>query len=79
MMTAGNWLKRAIVMAMFGMLDSAAFYGEAYDHFKQNLFRRETFSKISRDGLMKKYAPYLGVLFLVGYTVFVLCLFLLQR
>ena len=39
-MTANNWFKRIIVLAMFGMLDGAAFYGEAYAHFKDSMLKK---------------------------------------
>jgi len=78
-MTASNWFKRIIVLAMFGMLDSAAFYGEAYTHFKDSMLKREVFGRISLAEILELFSPYFGVLFLLGYTVFVLFFFGFQK
>jgi hypothetical protein len=74
-----RWIKRAVVAAMFGVLDSAAFSGEACGLFKQRLLERVSPDGTAFDVVTESFSLLLGVLFLLGYTVFVLFYFGFQN
>lgn len=79
MMTRGNWLKRVVMLAMSGMLDGSFLYGATSGHFRKSVLSEDVFRKLTLAELMDNFFRYIGVLLLLGYTVFVLCYFGFQR
>jgi hypothetical protein len=79
MTTMPSWIKRALVASMFGILDGAACCGEAYDEFKRKLFERASPDGTAFADEAEGFSLFLGVFFLLGYTVFVLFYFGFQN
>ncbi len=79
MTTKVGWIGRALIPAMFGVLDAADFCGEACGLFKRRLFERVSPDGTAFDDIKESFSLLLGVLFLLGYTVFVLFYFGFQN